>query len=279
MVCRACCASDAASDASMACCCRSAAASSAALARARRSISTSGTVARAGEMPLLPLMYSATSTCRAWGCRGRSLNCTALQPALRGVAACGAPCWSLRCTACLVSQSGLNVVTRRWQDAAHLLVEAQPPCAPLCRRRRWWRRIWHCCVGTPSYAPGTVLAKRLLGPLPRQAHVPRRSPPPGCLERRHGAIAVQKLLRRAVLAGRLRSVLCLDDGRHGTASPNDCSRARRSRLGCRGRSECWRVSRRVSRWQQQSAAARSLGTRRCGRLAYGSGLRTPRPRE
>jgi hypothetical protein len=77
----------------------------------------------------------------------------------------------------------------------------------------------------------------------------------------------------------VRSVPGLDDGRHGTASPNDCSRARRSRLGCRGRSECWRVSRRVSRWQQQSAAARSLGTRRCGRLAYGSGLRTPRPRE
>jgi len=97
MVCRACCASDAASDASMACCCRSAAASSAALARARRSISTSGTVARAGEMPLLPLMYSATSTCRAWGCRGRSLNCTALQPhcvvsqpAVHRAGACGA---------------------------------------------------------------------------------------------------------------------------------------------------------------------------------------------
>jgi len=213
------------------------------------------------------------------GLQGSQSELHGAAASLRGVAACGAPCWSLRCTACLVSQSGLNVVTRRWQDAAHLLVEAQPPCAPLCRRRRWWRRIWHCCVGTPSYAPGTVLAKRLLGPLPRQAHVPRRSPPPGCLERRHGAIAVQKLLRRAVLAGRLRSVPCLDDGRHGTASPNDCSRARRSRLGCRGRSECWRVSRRVSRWQQQSAAARSLGTRRCGRLAYGSGLRTPRPRE
>ena len=67
----------AASDASMACCCRSAAASSAALARARCSISVSDTVARAGEMPQLPLMYSATSTWRAWGLQGS-------QPALHG---------------------------------------------------------------------------------------------------------------------------------------------------------------------------------------------------
>ena len=164
----------AASDASMACCCRSAAASSAALARARRSISVSDTVARAGEMPQLPLMYSATSTCVRGGCRGRSLHCMVHR--------------NLHCM-CLLSRPRLHTTTRQWEDAKHLLVEAQPPCAPLCWRR-WWRRIWRCCAGTPSPAPGRTLAQLLLAPIPWvQAHVPRRIPPPGRLGRPHGVRA------------------------------------------------------------------------------------------
>ena len=164
----------AASDASMACCCRSAAASSAALARARCSISVSDTVARAGEMPQLPLMYSATSTCVRGGCRGRSLHCMVHR--------------NLHCM-CLLSRPRLHTTTRQWEGAKHLLVEAQPPCAPLCWRR-WWRRIWRCCAGTPSPAPGRTLAQLLLAPIPWvQAHVPRRSPPPGRLGRPHSVRA------------------------------------------------------------------------------------------
>ena len=99
-----------------------------------------------------------------------------------GVAACTA--WYIAtCTACAYCR--LHTTTRQWEGAKHLLVEAQPPCAPLCWRR-WWRRIWRCCAGTPSPAPGKTLAQLLLAPIPWvQAHVPRRSPPPGRLGRPH----------------------------------------------------------------------------------------------
>ena len=117
------------------------------------------------------------------GCRGRSLHrmvyrnlhCTVLQRALHCI--------------CLLSRPRLHAVTRQCEGAKHLLVEAQPPCAPLCRRR-WWRRIWRCCAGTPSPAPGKMLAQLLLASLPWvQAHVPRRSPPPGRLGRPHSVRA------------------------------------------------------------------------------------------
>ena len=99
-----------------------------------------------------------------------------------GVAACTA--WYIAtCTARAYCR--LHTTTRQREGAKHLLVEAQPPCAPLCWRR-WWRRIWRCCAGTPSPAPGRTLAQLLLAPIPWvQAHVPRRSPPPGRLGRPH----------------------------------------------------------------------------------------------
>ena len=122
-----------------------------------------------------------------------------------GVAACTA--WYIAtCTARAYCR--LHTTTRQREGAKHLLVEAQPPCAPLCWRR-WWRRIWRCCAGTPSPAPGRTLAQLLLAPIPWvQAHVPRRSPPPGRLGRPHRCARELGRARAAGEGGQVQRTSC-----------------------------------------------------------------------
>ena len=158
------------------------------------------------------------------GCKGRSLHrmvyrnlhCTVLQRALHCI--------------CLLSRPRLHAVTRQCEGAKHLLVEAQPPCAPLCRRR-WWRRIWRCCAGTPSPAPGKMLAQLLLASLPWvQAHMPRRSPPPGRLGRPHRVRASGRARARARREGGIKRTgqgsgeQAGQKARHGSKSEQNASK-------------------------------------------------------